>query len=417
MSSIPQDRLSDRLEKNRRLVTVSDAWRTWFYQPRQTYLRRVLVQVHLSCALVAGLFVSMMGLTGTAIVYKDALDTKLNPRLLNASGPLRFSPDAMLRTAQTCHPGWRVLLLDTGTQPAWAFYFSRAGWDPLSGVDVVFVDPGTGEFLGHRPANGGVMNWLMNLHINLLSGSTGNRLVGVFACIIFLIAITGLLIWWPGHSRWRSRLKINVHAHWPRLNWDLHNVVGFFVGLPLALQALTAVSLVFPALVIPVFVGMFPGHPEEIKRFQDEGQSRLSHVAGDAADLGKIIAESYHRYPAMRLESIIFPLSKTDTYRVTLGSNHYDDRGSQARLIFDQYTGAPLSDIDTEYGSFGLRAFVALAPWHFGHIAGAVSRLLWMCLGLCPSILFTTGFLMWWRRVLAPRMRRRESEERSISLH
>lgn len=380
-------------------------WRLWLEQPRKTRLRRVLFQVHLWGALAIGLLVSLMGLSGACIVYKDALDVKLNPKLMEASGPAAVDPATMLRTAQKEHPGWNVLLLDTSTQPAWAFYLSRSGWVPASQVDVIFIDPATGRILGHRASNGGFMNRLMDLHINLLSGTRGNQVVGVLACIVFTVSLTGLIIWWPGRTRWRNSLRISFKARWPRLNWDLHNTVGFFASLPLALQAVTALSFVFPVLVVPALAAVLHGSMADIQRFQDNGHSHGASSGVATADLTSMVKASAQLFPGMQLKSVNFPLSPDDTFQVTMGGQHFDDRGSQAKVIFDRNSGDLLSSIDTDRESLAVRVFVALGPWHFGHIAGTLSHLLWMCLGLCPSILFVSGFLMWWRRVLSPFLR------------
>ena len=43
-----------------------------------------------------------------------------------------------------------------------------------------------------------------------------------------------------------------------------------------------------------------------------------------------------------------------------------------------------------------------LAYLHFGRFAGWPTKLLWALLGLAPPIMFITGALMWWKRVLRP---------------
>jgi uncharacterized iron-regulated membrane protein len=57
-------------------------------------------------------------------------------------------------------------------------------------------------------------------------------------------------------------------------------------------------------------------------------------------------------------------------------------------------------------GDLILRWFARL---HFGRFRGAYGwalQALWVVLGLIPPVLFATGALMWWNRVLAPAMRR-----------
>jgi uncharacterized iron-regulated membrane protein len=51
--------------------------------PRRTFLRRALFQIHLWAGIGVGLLASVACLTGSAIVYKHALETHLSPSLLS----------------------------------------------------------------------------------------------------------------------------------------------------------------------------------------------------------------------------------------------------------------------------------------------------------------------------------------------
>jgi uncharacterized iron-regulated membrane protein len=44
---------------------------------------------------------------------------------------------------------------------------------------------------------------------------------------------------------------------------------------------------------------------------------------------------------------------------------------------------------------------------HFGRFGGLEIRILWTVLGILPAVLFVTGFIVWWRRVVRPRWRAR----------
>jgi uncharacterized iron-regulated membrane protein len=63
---------------------------------------------------------------------------------------------------------------------------------------------------------------------------------------------------------------------------------------------------------------------------------------------------------------------------------------------------------DERFGDFILRWTARL---HFGRFAGIPVKVLFVILGLAPSVLFITGGLMWWNRVLRPAMRRAEEPD------
>jgi uncharacterized iron-regulated membrane protein len=52
---------------------------------------------------------------------------------------------------------------------------------------------------------------------------------------------------------------------------------------------------------------------------------------------------------------------------------------------------------------------------HFGNFAGNKTKALWVILGLLPSLLFVTGTIMWWNRVLSPSARRAKRNRESSS--
>jgi uncharacterized iron-regulated membrane protein len=39
---------------------------------------------------------------------------------------------------------------------------------------------------------------------------------------------------------------------------------------------------------------------------------------------------------------------------------------------------------------------------HVGNVGGGVVKTIWLAAGLAPTILFVTGFITWWRRVVRP---------------
>lgn len=411
MKTEPSGLLSERL----RQTFISKLWLLWMVQPRSLFLRRALFQVHLFCGLAIGLVFAVIGVSGSAIVFKDRVDSMFNPQLLGARLPAapRIAAGGdlaqrLLERAQHVHPDWHVLLLDTGTHRAWAFYLAKGGWDDGARVRTVYVDPSTAAILGERGLHEGVFNWLMALHTELLAGSRGTTALGVLASLFLVMVVSGVLLWWPGKRRWRDGLRINPKARWPRKIWDLHNVIGIFSSLSLGLQAATALILTLPVVVLPVLLFAMPQAKAEIERFRvpTYSHAETSSAATRRISLDTLIAESLRCHPSMRLNSVAFPADAEGVFLVTLGGAHFDDRGSQARLAFDQYHGTLLSDIDTERGSRVLKAFVMIGPWHYGHVAGAVSGCLWLLLGLCPGLLFLTGVLMWWRRVPSKRLQR-----------
>ncbi len=182
-------------------------------------------------------------------------------------------------------------------------------------VEIVFVrgqkrmvrlfDPYTGHDLGDPLSKQQhVMEWLVDLHDNLLLGNTGRLVNGIAAILVTMLSLAGAVIWWPGIKNWRRSLTIKWNARFARLNWDLHSAVGFWCFLFVLMWAISGIYFSFPAV----------------------------------------------------------------------------------------------------FGWLDNRTLFWLARLHFGRM-GWFAEAVWTVMGLVPAILFVTGALMWWNRVLRKYLR------------
>lgn len=75
----------------------------------------------------------------------------------------------------------------------------------------------------------------------------------------------------------------------------------------------------------------------------------------------------------------------------------------EVSVYFDRYTGE-LLDVRPERGtSAGDLLMVWLFPLHAGWFGGIGVKVLWALLGLSFPLLFVSGAVMWWNRVLSER--------------
>jgi uncharacterized iron-regulated membrane protein len=107
-------------------------------------------------------------------------------------------------------------------------------------------DPYTGEDLGHSyPPALQFVEWLVDLHDNLLAGRTGRIVNGVGGLLVLALLLTGAVIWWPGKTRWRRSLVLRPLGT-RRFVWHLHSFIGFWAFALLLIWAATAVYFAFP---------------------------------------------------------------------------------------------------------------------------------------------------------------------------
>jgi uncharacterized iron-regulated membrane protein len=99
------------------------------------------------------------------------------------------------------------------------------------------------------------IEWLVDLHENLLAGSTGRWVNGIGAVCLALLCVTGAVIWWPGTKYWRRSLTVEWRASFARINWDLHSAAGLWCFLFVLMWAVSGIYLVFQdQFVVSVFL-------------------------------------------------------------------------------------------------------------------------------------------------------------------
>jgi len=60
--------------------------------------------------------------------------------------------------------------------------------------------------------------------------------------------------------------------------------------------------------------------------------------------------------------------------------------------------------VPTARRTLGDTVMAWIAPLHVGGFNATALRVAWFLLGLAPPALFVTGFIMWWTRVVRPRL-------------
>ena len=98
-----------------------------------------------------------------------------------------------------------------------------------------------------------VVEWLVRLHDNLLAGQTGRIINAAGGGLLAILAMTGLLAWATGRSRWRSVISTGRPAMSTVFARRLHIALGFWLCGLILVWALTAFYFGFPEL----FEGLF----------------------------------------------------------------------------------------------------------------------------------------------------------------
>jgi hypothetical protein len=191
------------------------AWQHWLEHPENLWLHKVIFQIHFWIGVTVALFVILMSLTGSMIIYRDNL-------------------------------------------------------------------------------RGRSMEWLVNLHENLLFGQTGRMVTGIGAICVTALCLTGAVIWWPGIKHWRRSLTVKWSSHFGRFSWDLHSALGFWCFLFILMWGVSGIYFSFPQPFNALFALLDPND-----NFTDQTLQGLSNLHfGRFSPLTKALWTGFGLVPA-----------------------------------------------------------------------------------------------------------------------
>jgi uncharacterized iron-regulated membrane protein len=226
----------------------STVWQRWVRRPQNIWLRRALFQVHLWSGIAIGLYVLMISITGSVLVYRNELYRAATPRPIISKGSgLRLSDAQLTAAVARVYPDYRVVNLRRMTNPDEAVDVRMRRGDQIKHR---LFDPQSGSDLGDSVSTGiRLVSGLIDLHDNLFAGPTGRKVNGIGAVAVLALAVSGMVIWWPGIKTWRRSLTVRRGAGWKRLTWHLHSMIGFWSLGTVLVFGLSGVYLVIPERV------------------------------------------------------------------------------------------------------------------------------------------------------------------------
>ena len=295
-------------------MAEQSGWQKWFRSPQLLGWRRWVVQLHLWTGLILGIYIVVLSVSGSLSVLRPDVHRWFVPRTVAVEGT-RLTGDALQEAVRRAYPLYEVTnVFERRRQDTPVMVTLQRDGET---VDRLF-DPYAARDLGLTyPPITEAMEWVVDLHDNLLTGTTGRAVNGIGAVLFLLLAITGAVVWWPGINRLSHNLLPGKPAKSARFARRLHNALGFWLFALIFLWAVTAVYLCFP-----------------------------------------------------------------DPFEWTI--DYFDN---------------DLSD-DQRPGDWLVRLLVNL---HFGRSWGMTVKLAWVTLGLVPAVLFVTGGITWWARVVRRR--------------
>lgn len=265
------------------------------------------------------------------------------------------------------------------------------------------IDPYEGTLVHLQDMNKGWLNYTKHLHRNLMMGNVGREVVHWATLLFLAMLVTGLVIWWPANrTAVKERFTIKKGASRKKLNYDLHNVLGFYI---------TWVS------IFSVVTGLFWGFSivkDALREATGENKMEYDQPVSNTEGINKknnhwtlidsLVLTYRKQYPSRFVRASV-PHKETDPIHVTVidpGMASY----KTDHLHFDRYTGQQLTGNFENTLQKEVSLFHTLHMMnydiHFGTIIGLPGRILVFLASLIASSLPVTGFIVWWGKRKRP---------------
>lgn len=352
--------------------------------------------VHKWTSLVSTAFMLMLCLTGLPLIFHHEIDEALGTHGAYEAPPLgtpTLSLDRMMAVALAERPDEVPLYLSfdedrpvinvtTGPRPDAAdadMHFASFDW-----TNAQALPP-------HQ--EGGVMDFILTLHIEMFMGLPGMLFLGFMGLVVFAAIVSGVVLYAP----FMRKLDFGVVrvTRSSRVKWlDYHNLLGVVTVAWLSVVTLTGT---INTLSLPI-----------IQYWQADQLAQMTAPYRDLpparaeASIQQAIDTALAAAPNMRVQFVAFPgvaYSTQHHYAVFMQGDTPLTKHLLTPALIDARTGELTAIRPMPWYA---QALLLSGPLHFGDYGGLPLKILWALLDIAAIIVLGSGLYLWLSRRRAP---------------
>jgi len=370
--------------------------------------KKITGWLHLWIGLATGTIVVIVSLTGCIYVFNEEIFNRVHHNIVyvRKTGPAKPVSE-LLSLAQRAVGPKKVLssVKISGDNKSYVFsgfkinekdkinlwYFSQFEYQ-----DDVYINQYSGKVLGIIDIRYEFFNIIEQLHRQLLLVKpVGSLVVGTCILLFLVMLISGFILWLPkNYKQLKKSITIKWNAKWKRLNYDLHNSLGFYV-LPVAMFiAITGLVWSFKWWETGIY-----------KLLGDKGKTGFTRtlpiINTSDSTLNKIDLIHYDLLKKLKGDwseigiGIPTKTNKVSTSFVSIESNRDGWRGV-SYYFYDGRTGKIIDVLPHSKKTLGMKWRNSNLPLHTGRIYGLGTQILAFIAALICASLPISGFLIWW---------------------
>lgn len=379
----------------------------------ESRFKYVMGLLHLWLGLISSLVIVTVCLSGCIYAFKNQLSDVLNHEKVFVSqkaGP-RMTPGQIQEILLKDGKELKSIMIPSAKNRNYIVLYSQQGvdfssyFDPYSGRELGLGDVRTNHFF----------EVILDLHRNLMMGSTGRQINGAAVLMFCVLLFSGFILWIPKKIKnLKQSLTIKFSGKFQRINYDLHNTMGFYAFLILFFIAVTGLYITYPWVKNTLIVSLGGESLSNISSGNTKKEDdAFDHIFDDMLNRQKEKSAVQEKVVSLQEISVsadkILPYQAVTTIEVP---NKDNPRFVVTKINTENWLGAMLPDQITfdqkgECKSKELfwdkplnKQFTSLAkPLHTGEILGLKSIILYFIVCFIGFSLPITGFIFWLNKV------------------
>ena len=359
--------------------------------------KKIIRKIHLWLGMLTGPVVFIVSITGAIYAFQEEINLLLQAGVYKNVTPEAkpfLTPEEIRQKSLDFFQREDIIYMTATVYPKG----DRATivWlrDSNRKYTAIMLNPYSGEVIHSFPYNINFWAIILGLHTHLLIPVVGSHLVSISTLLFVIILISGLVLWYPKQKKHlRQRLTIKWGASPKRLNYDLHNVLGFYMSWIVIFVILTGLILSYDWMRNSVYWVATAGQ-SPVKEIPV-----TSAIPDDPALPGgqaeKSILSIIASYSNLDNYFLKYAVDSAGYYELTLNSKEGYFYNKHDHFAIDQYTGEKLKKDLWEDKNSGDKLLEANLNIHIGQILGFPGKVLAFFASLIAASLPVTGFLIW----------------------
>lgn len=351
--------------------------RKWFYK------------LHRYTGLISGIFLLLIGLSGSILVYFNELERVFNPSLYNLEiESERFSYDSIYHfVANKYHEGYVSISMNIPrtNHEVVSFTLVQATHDNTTNpYFLVSVNPYTMEIMrqgSYSSISTSFMHWILLFHDSLHLGKLGLLIVVCLSLTMFVSIITGIYIYWKNIADvlfFRLKLRGKTSNNKLRI---LHRYIGVW-------------AILFNIIVFGTGFWMLRGMLTPEAWSNEKVQKNYTIVN---TKLDSCIIKTQFAFNDIQPGIVNFPDSDSGQVVVSGYRKSANPFFASCYCYFNQLTSQLEETYCVEDDELSSKLEDSVFDLHIGSYGGHLIKIIYVIGGLTPGFLAITGFVLRWK--------------------